>query len=51
MKENMPNKNAQFGVHLGFVEWGFESAEFVNETAQGPDIRFGVVRLLLHQLR
>jgi hypothetical protein len=48
---NVPNKNAQVGVCLGFVEWRFESAEFVNETAQGADVRFGVVRRILHPVR
>ena len=51
MHANVPNTNAQFGVCLGFVEWRFESAELVNETAQRPDVRFGVVRLFLHHLR
>jgi len=45
VKANVPNKNAQFEMCLGFVEWRFESAEFVNQTAQGPNIRFGVVRI------
>jgi len=31
---NVPDENTQFGMRLGFVEWGFESAEFVDETAQ-----------------
>jgi len=51
LEADVPNKDAQLGVCLGFVEWRFESAEFVYQTTQGPYIRFGVVRLLLHQLR
>ena len=50
-KANIPNKNTEFGMCLGFVEWRFESAEFVYRTAQGPNVRFGIVRLFLHQLR
>ena len=28
-KANVPNRNTQFGMCLGFVEWRIESAEFV----------------------
>jgi hypothetical protein len=37
-KANVPNKNAQFGMCLGFAEWRIGSAELVNQTAQGPNI-------------
>ena len=43
---NEEEKDAKaFGMCLGFVEWGFKSAEFINQTAQGPNIRFRVVRI------
>ena len=51
LEANVLNEDAQFGLRLGFVEWRLESAEFVYQTTQGPDGRFGVVRFLLRQLR
>ena len=36
---------------LGFVKRWFEGTELVDETAEGPYIRLGVVGLLLHEFR
>ena len=48
-EEDVPNESAEFQMCFGFVNRRLERAQFVNETPQGPDIGFRIVRLFLHE--
>ena len=48
-ERNVPYKYAQLCVRLCLMKWGLEGTKFINETSEGPDVRFRVVRFFLHQ--